>query len=76
VPQAEFTEGVHVERRCDGSVRAQGQVAGGQPDGYCEWFRLDGTRLRSGHVDRGRRTGERTTYDTSGASCEVTTTND
>ncbi len=76
MPQTEFTEGFHIERHRDGSVRAQGQVVDGQPDGYWEWFRLDGTKLRSGHFDRGRRTGEWTTYDTSGAPYKVTTKND
>jgi antitoxin component YwqK of YwqJK toxin-antitoxin module len=72
MPQADFTEGFHIERHRDGSVRAQGQVVDGQPDGYWEWFRLDGTRLRSGHFDRGRPTGEWTTYDASGAPYKVT----
>jgi hypothetical protein len=37
-------------------------------------YRLDGTMLRSGRLDQGRRTGEWTTDDTSGAPYEVTTT--
>jgi antitoxin component YwqK of YwqJK toxin-antitoxin module len=73
MPQPEFTEGRHVERHRNGSVRARGPVVDGQPDGYWEWFRLDGTLLRSGHFDKGRQTGEWTTYDTSGAVYKVTT---
>jgi hypothetical protein len=72
MPQAEFTEGMHVERHRDGSVRARGPVVEGHPDGYWEWFRLDGTRLRSGHFDRGRDVGEWITYDRSGAPYTVT----
>jgi len=34
-------------------------------DGYWEWFRLDGTIVRSGSFDRGRQVGTWTTYDSS-----------
>jgi antitoxin component YwqK of YwqJK toxin-antitoxin module len=73
VPQAEFTEGAHEERHRDGSLRARGRVVDGEPDGYWEWFRLDGTMLRSGWFDRGQRTGEWTTYDKAGAPYKTTT---
>lgn len=73
MPQADVTEGLHVERHRDGSVRARGPVVDGRPDGYWEWFRLNGTRMRSGHFDRGRQTGE-WTYDATGAVYKVTTT--
>lgn len=73
MPQTDFTDGHHVERHRDGSVRAHGPVVDGQPDGYWEWFRLDGTMLRSGSFDRGRQTGEWTTYDRSGVPYKVTT---
>ena len=72
MPHSEFTDGIHVEHHRDGSVRARGPVVDGQPDGYWEWFRLDGTMLRSGTFDRGRQTGEWTTYDRSGAPYKVT----
>jgi antitoxin component YwqK of YwqJK toxin-antitoxin module len=73
MPQADFTDGLHVEHHRDGSLRARGPVVDGQPDGYWEWFRLDGTLMRSGHFDRGRPTGEWTTYDKAGAVYKVTT---
>jgi antitoxin component YwqK of YwqJK toxin-antitoxin module len=72
VPETEFTEGIHEERHRDGSLRARGPVVDGQPDGHWEWFRLDGTMLRSGSFDRGRQVGEWTTYDRSGAPYKVT----
>jgi hypothetical protein len=72
MPEADFADGIHVERHRDGSLRARGPVVDGQPAGYWEWFRLDGTRLRSGHVDSGRAVGEWTTYDRTGAVYEVT----
>jgi antitoxin component YwqK of YwqJK toxin-antitoxin module len=73
MPETDLTEGHHVERHRDGSIRARGPVVDGRPDGYWEWFRLDGTLLRSGSFDRGRQTGEWTTYDASGAPYKVTT---
>ena len=72
MPGTEFTEGLHVERHRDGSVRARGPVVDGQPHGYWEWFRLDGTLMRSGHFAEGRTVGEWTTYDRSGAPYKVT----
>ena len=68
----EFSDGLHEEHHRDSSLRARDAVAGGRPDGYWEWFRLDGTMLRSGTFDRGRQTGEWTTYDRSGAPYKVT----
>ena len=73
MPQADFPEGHHVERHRDGTIRARGPVRDGQPDGYWEWFRLDGTMLRSGHFEQGRQVGEWITYDRSGAPYKVTT---
>jgi antitoxin component YwqK of YwqJK toxin-antitoxin module len=56
----------------DGTVKARGSMRDGQLDGYWEWFRKDGTRLRSGHFDMGERTGEWTTYDAAGNPYKVT----
>jgi antitoxin component YwqK of YwqJK toxin-antitoxin module len=63
----------HVERHRDGSVRARGQYLDGELHGYWVWFRLDGTAMRSGHFDRGRKVGEWTTYDRAGVAYKVTT---
>ncbi len=60
-PDGELTE--HVERHRDGSLRARGPLLDGEPHGAWEWFRLDGSRLRSGTFDRGAQVGEWTTYD-------------
>ncbi|MGE0768459.1 MAG: toxin-antitoxin system YwqK family antitoxin [Hyphomicrobiaceae bacterium] len=56
----------------DGSVRAAGWLRDGQLDGYWEWFRKDGTRLRSGHFDMGTRVGEWITYDAKGEVYKAT----
>ena len=44
----------------------------GVPVGYWEWFRLDGTKMRSGHFEKGEPTGEWTTYDKKGQIYKVT----
>ena len=61
------------KRHRDGTLWAKGRTADGEPTGYWEWFRKDGTRLRSGHFDAGRQVGEWTTYDRRGAVYKVTT---
>ena len=62
----------HIQHHKDGTVWAKGQTADGVPEGYWEWFRLDGTKLRSGHFEKGEQTGEWTTYDTQGQVYKVT----
>ena len=44
----------------------------GELEGYWEWFRLDGSKLRSGHFNRGKQVGEWTTYDATGKVAKVT----
>jgi len=56
----------------DGSIRAKGTTRGGKLDGYWEWFRKDGTKLRSGHFNMGKQTREWTTYDAAGKVYKVT----
>ena len=62
----------HIEYHKDGSLWARGQTANGVPTGYWEWFRLDGTKLRSGHFEGGEQVGEWTTYDKKGQVYKVT----
>ncbi|MGX6448242.1 toxin-antitoxin system YwqK family antitoxin [Patulibacter sp. S7RM1-6] len=62
----------HVERHRDGSLRARGPLLDGRPHGAWEWFRLDGTKLRSGSFAHGEQTGEWTTYDREGKPYKVT----
>lgn len=56
----------------DGTLRAKGQMLDGALSGYWEWFRIDGTKLRSGHFDNGQQVGEWITYDRSGRPHKVT----
>ncbi|MEW5974368.1 MAG: hypothetical protein AB1898_01055 [Acidobacteriota bacterium] len=63
----------HVQYHKDGSVWAKGQAIDGVPNGYWEWFRKDGTKLRSGYFENGRQVGQWTTYDAKGQVYKVTT---
>ncbi len=62
----------HTEYHKDGSVWARGQSVDGVPTGYWQWFRKDGTRMRSGTFEVGRQVGEWTTYDRKGVVVRVT----
>jgi len=63
----------HTHYHKDGSIWAKGKTTNDIPIGYWEWFRKDGSKLRSGHFDaKGQQTGEWTTYDKSGQVYKVT----
>lgn len=62
----------HVIYHKDGSVWARGSKIGDVLTGYWEWFRKDGTELRSGYFDRGEQTGKWTTYDPNGKVYKLT----
>jgi len=56
----------------DGSLWAKGQVQGSVMVGYWEWYRKDGTRMRSGYFEEGEQAGEWVTYDRKGKVVKVT----
>ena len=56
----------------DGSLWAKGTLVNGVAEGYWEWFRKDGTKLRSGHFLQGEQTGEWITYDKRGKVYKIT----
>ncbi|HZH10574.1 MAG TPA: hypothetical protein VEZ24_09395 [Microvirga sp.] len=62
----------HIQRHKDGSLWAKGQTIDGVATGYWEWFRIDGTKLRSGYFENGEQVGEWTTYDKNGEVYKVT----
>jgi len=47
----------------DGSIWAKGKSVNGVAEGYWEWFRKDGSKMRTGFFKRGKQVGEWTTYD-------------
>ena len=56
----------------DGSVWAVGKMVGSVPDGYWEWFRKEGSKMRSGYFEKGKQIGQWITYDKTGAVVKVT----
>jgi antitoxin component YwqK of YwqJK toxin-antitoxin module len=56
----------------DGSLWGRGFMLGDEMHGYWEWFRADGSIMRSGTFEKGKQVGEWTTYDRSGAVVKVT----
>ena len=62
----------YTEYHKDGSVWARGQKLGDVAVGYWEWFRLDGTKMRSGTFENGEQVGEWITYDRQGEIYKVT----
>jgi hypothetical protein len=53
----------HVVYHADGSVWAKGPKIDDTMTGSGEWFRKDGTKLRSRFFDNGKQVGRWTTYD-------------
>jgi antitoxin component YwqK of YwqJK toxin-antitoxin module len=45
---------------------SKGKMIDGQPDGYWEWYRQDGTIKRSGYFSMGKPVGDWITYDRKG----------
>ena len=62
----------HIHYHKDGSIWAKGQMLGDVMTGYWEWFRKDGTKMRSGSFENGEQVGEWTTYDKYGEVYKVT----
>lgn len=61
----------HIEYHRNGRVRARGDMLDGELDGYWEWFRVDGAKLRSGYFSRDVQVGEWITYDQRGEVYKV-----
>jgi antitoxin component YwqK of YwqJK toxin-antitoxin module len=62
----------YIKYHNDGSIWARGTMVDGQPEGYWEWFRKTGARMRSGYFELGKQVGEWTTYDSKGKVYKVT----
>jgi antitoxin component YwqK of YwqJK toxin-antitoxin module len=73
MPKAKSKAKEHITYHKNGTVWARGQTIDEVPTGYWEWFRVDGTRLRSGTFEAGEQVGEWTTYDKDGKVYKVTT---
>ena len=62
----------YVQHHKDGTLWAKGQTLDDVATGYWEWFRKDGSKMRSGHFENGQQVGEWTTYDKKGQVYKVT----
>ena len=58
--------GEYLEFYANGFLKSKGKMKQGKMNGYWEWFRKDGTKLRSGSFNAGLQSGLWTTYDQSG----------
>ncbi len=63
----------HTTYHTDGSIWAKGKMQGESMEGYWEWFRKDGTKMRSGHFKKNVQVGEWITYDKKGKIYKITT---
>ena len=54
------------------TIWSKGKIVDGEPDGYWEWYRINGTLKRSGHFDQGIQVGEWITYDQEGIVYKIT----
>lgn len=71
--RTEIIDGYMIKYHANGITRwSKGKVIHGQPDGYWEWYRPDGTLKRSGHFKSGDTVGEWITYNDKGEVHKVT----
>lgn len=71
--KSEVIDGYMIKYHANGVTRwSKGKVVDGQPDGYWEWYRPDGTLKRSGYFKKGEAIGEWTTYDDKGEVHKIT----
>ena len=56
----------YIQYHKDGSIWGKGNLMGEKMHGYWEWFRKEGTKMRSGHFEQGKQVGEWITYDKNG----------
>lgn len=56
----------HTEHYADGTVKLSGFHLDGEMHGAWEFYRLDGSLMRTGSFDRGRQVGPWRTFDRSG----------
>ncbi|MCC2631819.1 MAG: hypothetical protein K0S20_518 [Patescibacteria group bacterium] len=66
-------DGYTIKYHANGTTKwSKGKMKDGNPDGYWEWYRPDGTLKRSGNFDTGTPVGEWITYDENGKVYKIT----
>ncbi len=69
----EIIDGFTIKYHANGMTHwSKGKAVDGHPDGYWEWYRLDGTMKRSGYFEKGEPVGEWITYDDKGLPYKTT----
>lgn len=69
----DIIDGVSVKYHANGkTIWSKGCSVNGEPDGYWEWYRVDGTLKRSGYFDLGKQVKTWITYDARGQVHKVT----
>ncbi len=65
--KCEVKDGISIKYHANGkTIWSRGAMKDGSPDGYWEWYRLDGSKKRSGFFEKGEPVGEWITYDNNG----------
>lgn len=71
--KSEIVAGFTIKYHANGKTRwSKGKIEDGKAEGYWEWYRVDGTKKRSGSFKGGEPTGEWITYDADGKKYKVT----
>lgn len=71
--QLEVIDGYTIKYHANGkTVWSKGKIVDGQPEGYWEWYRADGTVKRSGHFEKGEPVSDWVTYDSKGEPYKTT----
>lgn len=69
----EVIDGYTIKYHANGqTIWSKGIISKDQPQGYWEWYRVDGTLKRSGYFLDGHPIGEWVTYDASGKPYKTT----
>ncbi|MDQ3098743.1 MAG: hypothetical protein M3Q44_03285 [bacterium] len=71
--KSEIINGFTLKYHANGeTVWSKGKMVDDKPNGYWEWYRLDGTLKRSGTFFNGEPIGTWTTYDSQGKEYKIT----
>lgn len=62
----------HIEHYANGRLKMTGFHLAGEMHGDWEWYRLDGSLMRTGSFDRGRQSGPWRTFDRAGRMVKET----
>lgn len=71
--KSEVVRGFTIKYHANGkTVWSKGKIRDGKPEGYWEWYRVDGTKKRTGNLKKGEPVGEWITYDANGKMYKIT----